>query len=157
MPWGPEWYEASKKSTDFLLATESLNRTHPGYYRALPEDVQMACVRRILGCLTTRNPFLDRNIRWRRSTMCVVHCRLTGKCCTMLYNVGSNSRFGCADCNTGCLILATPKFAYVSESRNPNWSPQKNGRVQDLPPPKNGRVLKSGEFRGSKSWILPFF
>ena len=87
VPWGPEWYEASKKSTDFLLGTESLNRTHPGYYRALPEDVQMACVRRILGCLTTRNPFLDRNIRWRHSTMRVVHCRLTGKCCTMLYNV----------------------------------------------------------------------
>ena len=68
VPWGPEWYESSKKSTDFLLATESLNRTHPGYYRALPEATQMACVRRILGCLATRNPFLNPDIRWKHYT-----------------------------------------------------------------------------------------
>ena len=43
--------------------------------------------------------------------------------------------------NTKLCKLATPK----------------NGRVQDLPSPKNGRVPNSGEFRGCKSWTLPFF
>ena len=33
---------------------------------------------------------------------------------------------------------------------------QKKNRVPNWPPPKNSRVPNSGEFRGAKSWTLPF-
>ena len=61
--------------------------------------------------------------------------------------------------HTGWLILlATPKFPYVPESRKNrvlNWSPSEMAKVLDFPPPKNGRVPNSGG--GSKFWTLPFF
>ena len=53
--------------------------------------------------------------------------------------------------------LNFPMCQNPEKNRVPNWPPPKNGRVQDLPPPKNSRVPNSGEFRGRKSWTLPFF
>ena len=37
----------------------------------------------------------------------------------------------------------------------PTGHPSEMTEAQDLPPPLNGRVPNSGEFRGDKFWTLP--
>ena len=62
-PLGLEWQESSKRYTDLFLALCEANHTHPGFFRVLPEALQLAIARRLLNCLGLRNPVLDPNIR----------------------------------------------------------------------------------------------
>ena len=63
--FGPEWAEASKKSTDYHLVLSMINRFHPGFHRKLAEQgpdgtsVQGLCAERILQCMGIQN------ILWR--------------------------------------------------------------------------------------------
>jgi len=43
------------------------------------------------------------------------------------------------------------------KNNSPELATPANNRVQNLPPLKIGRVQNFGEFRGGKSWTLPFF
>jgi hypothetical protein len=58
-PLGLEWQESSKRYTDLFLALCEATHTHPGFFRVLPEALQLAIARRLLNCLGLRNPVID--------------------------------------------------------------------------------------------------
>ena len=101
VPLGPEWEESSKRYTDYILATSMINWTHPGFYRVLPEAIQLAIVRRLLGCLGTRNVCLDGGIR---CSLLTAHCSLHAQC-SMLYALCLMLNAKCSLLNAQCSML----------------------------------------------------
>ena len=77
--------------------------------------------------------------------------------------LGSGLGFALRALGDSCLhtwwptILATPKFpcARIQKKKSPELATLYNDRVQDLPPPKIGRVQNLGEFVAS-SGLCPF-
>ena len=70
MAFGPEWAEASKKSTDYIVVLSMINRFHPGFNRKLAEpgpdgtSIQGLCAERILQCIGTQNLLLSGGVLW---------------------------------------------------------------------------------------------
>ena len=69
-PFGPEWSEASKKSTDWNLALSMINVFHPGFGRSRAEQrqdgtsIQGLLAERVLRCIGLPNLLLSGGVMW---------------------------------------------------------------------------------------------